>query len=30
MTLGISVLKNISPLHTECKDYHLMYANVLI
>ena len=29
MTLAISTLKNISPLHTKMQDYHLKYPNVL-
>ena len=30
MTLAISKLKNIFPLHTKMQDYHLAYPNVLL
>jgi hypothetical protein len=29
MTLAISTLQNIFPLHTKMQDYHLKYPNVL-
>ena len=29
MTLAISMLNNILPLHTEMQNYHLKYLNVL-
>jgi hypothetical protein len=30
MTLVISMLKKLFPLHTKTQDYHLMYSNVLL
>ena len=30
MTLGISMLSNIFPLHIETRNYHLKYPNVLL
>ena len=29
MTLAISMLNNIFPLHTKMQNYHLKYPNVL-
>ena len=30
MTIGISMLKNIFPLHPKTQNYHLKYPNVLL
>jgi hypothetical protein len=30
MTLAITMLNNIFPLHTKMQDYHLKYPNVLL
>ena len=30
VTLAISTLKNIFPLHTKAQDYHLMYPSALL
>ena len=30
MTLAISMLKSIFPLHSRMQDYHLTYSNMLL